>query len=360
MSAGPARLAYTGCRTSRERHAHGDGICVWDTSGDGQWRLRQTVGGLFNPSFLTFDRTGRTLFAVHGDGDTASAWRVGGDGRLTPLGEALTGGRNPVHLAVDPTNRFLVIANHVVADGVRSGLAVLPIAADGRLAGPVDVVALDGKPGPHRVEQPFPKPHQVAFDRSARFIVVPDKGCDRVLVFRLDALGRLVALPDAEAKARETAGPRHVAFHPANRYAYVINELDSTVTAHAFDPASGALKPFQVVSALPDSFTADSRASEIEVSADGRFVYASNRGSDTLGVFAIDPASGRLAPRGWSPSGGRTPRFFALSPDGQALFAANEESDSIVRHRVDAATGLLSDPHVVARTGSPTCIVFRS
>lgn len=352
------RLAYTGCRTSRERNAHGDGICVWDAGGEGPWRLLQTVGGLFNPSFLAFDRTGRTLFAAHGDGDKASAWRIGADGKLSALGEAPTGGRNPVHLSVDPTNRFLLVANHIVADGVRSGLAVLPIGGDGRLSAPVDVVALDGKVGPHRIEQPFPKPHQVAFDRQGRFIVVPDKGCDLVRVFRLEATGRLVAV--GEAKARETSGPRHVAFHPGDRYAYVVNELDSTLVAYHFDPASGALQPFQVVSALPDSFTGDSRASEVEVSRDGRFVYASNRGSDTLGVFAIDAASGRLTPRGWTSSGGRTPRFFALSPDGRALYAANEEGDDIVRFTVDATNGGLSHPQVVAKTGSPTCIVFAS
>jgi 6-phosphogluconolactonase (cycloisomerase 2 family) len=356
MSGRPPRLAYTGCRTSRERNAHGDGICVWDVSGDGPWRLLQTVGGLFNPSFLAFDRTGKTLFAVHGDSDKASAWRIGPDGKLSPLGEAPTGGRNPVHLSVDPTNRFLVIANHIVADGVRSGLAVLPIAEDGRLSAPADVVALEGKTGPHRVEQPFPKPHEVAFDRRGKFIVVPDKGCDLVRVFRLDAEGKLVAV--SEAKARETSGPRHVAFHPADRHAYVVNELDSTLVAYHFDPANGALAPFQVVSALPDSFTGDSRASEVEVSADGRFVYVSNRGSDTIGVFAIERATGRLTPRGWTPSGGKTPRFFALSPDGAALYAANEEGDDLVRFAVDAKSGLLSRPQVVAKTGSPTCLVF--
>jgi 6-phosphogluconolactonase (cycloisomerase 2 family) len=356
MSGRPPRLAYTGCRTSRERNAHGDGICVWDVSGEGPWRLVQTVGGLFNPSFLAFDRTGRTLFAVHGDSDKASAWRIGADGQLAALGEAPTGGRNPVHLSVDPTNRFLVIANHVVAEGVRSGLAVLPIGEEGRLSAPVDVVAFQGKVGPHRVEQPFPKPHQVAFDRHGKFIVVPDKGCDLVRVFRLDGNGQLLAV--GETKARETSGPRHVAFHPSDRYAYVVNELDSTLVAYRFDPATGALAPFQVVSALPDSFTGDSRASEVEVSRDGRFVYASNRGSDTIAVFAIDQATGRLTPRGWTPSRGKTPRFFALSPDGGALYAANEEGDDIVGFSVDPKTGLLADPQVVARTGSPTCIVF--
>lgn len=358
MPSRPPRLAYVGCRTSRERNARGDGISVYAIEADGRWRLLQLLGGLFNPSFLAFDRTGAILFTVHGDGTEASAFRRAADGTLSFLDKAPTGGRNPVHLTTDPTNRFLLIANHIVADGVRSGLAVLPIGADGRLSAPVDVLALDGHPGPHRIEQPFPKPHEVVYDPQQRFIVVPDKGCDRVLVFRLDAAGKLVEVPGAAAKAREGSGPRHVSFHPSGRFAYVVNELDSTVTAYHFDAGTGRLTPFQILSALPDTFTGDSRASEIEVSADGRFVYASNRGSDTIAVFALDPASGRLTAREWRPSGGRTPRFFALSPEGRALFVANEDGDTILRYAVDRASGDLSDPTVVARTGSPTCILF--
>jgi YVTN family beta-propeller protein len=331
---------------------------VWAIGADGPWEPLQMLGGLFNPSFLAFDRTGRTLFAVHGDGEEASAYRIADDGRIAALNKVSTGGRNPVHLTVDPTNRFLVVANHIVADGVKSGLAVLPIAADGRLGAASDVVALEGKPGPHRVEQPFPKPHQVAFDPQGRFIVAPDKGCDRVLVFRLEASGRLTALPASGANARETSGPRHVAFHPQDRWAYVVNELDSTVTAYHVEPETGALRPFQIVSALPDDFTGDSRASEIAVSPDGRHLYVSNRGSDTVGVFVVDAATGRLAARGWIPSGGRTPRFFALAPDGAALLVANEDGDSIVRYAVDRKSGLLSAARVVAQTGSPTCILF--
>jgi 6-phosphogluconolactonase (cycloisomerase 2 family) len=353
------RLAYVGCRTSRERNARGQGIGVYEIDADGAWRELQMVGDLFNPSFLAFDHTGRTLFTVHGDGSEASAFRIAQDGRLSFLNRVTTGGRNPVHLTVDPTNRFLVVANHIVADGVRSGLAVLPIAADGRLEPPSDVVPLDGKVGPHRVEQPFPKPHQVAYAPPLQqFIVVPDKGCDRVLVYRLDAAGKLIAVPEAAAKARESSGPRHVAFHPSAGVAYVVNELDSTVTAYRFDVTRGALKPFQLVSALPDTFTGDSRASEIEVSRDGRFVYASNRGGDSIAVFAVEPESGRLTPRGWAPSGGRTPRFFTLSPDGRALFVANEDDDNIVRYAVDGTNGLLAEPTTVLRTGSPTCILF--
>ena len=355
----PPRFAYVGCRTSRERNAKGDGIAVYRIDDAGKWTRIQLVGDLVNPSYLAFDRSGRTLYAVHGDATEASAFRIDAkSGQLAFLDKVPTGGCNPVHLMADPSNRFAIVANHVVRDGVKSGIASLPIGKDGRLSSPVDVVAFDGAIGPHRVEQPFPKPHQVEFDRSGRYIVVPDKGCDRVLVYSLDAAGKLHQLPGATAPARETSGPRHIAFHPGNRLAYLINELDSTICCYRFDPATGDIRPFQIVSSLPDSFTGNSRGSEIAVSDDGRYVYASNRGHDSIALFAIDATSGRLSAVDWVPSMGKTPRFFTLSTDGGALFVANEEGHNIVRYAVDRQSGRLSKPIVVTETGSPTSIVF--
>jgi 6-phosphogluconolactonase (cycloisomerase 2 family) len=349
-------FAYVGCRTSRERNARGDGIGVYRIGADGKWDRVQLVGDLVNPSWLSFDRTKKFLYTVHGDGSEASAFRIDpASGQLTFLNRVTTGGRNPVHLMPDPTNRFMVVANHIVQDGVKSGISSLPIGADGKLGTPVDVVPFEGKIGPHRVEQPFPKPHQVQFDLSGKFIVVPDKGCDRVLVFTIDNAGKLLQV--AETPARETSGPRHIAFHPNGSLAYLINELDSTVVAYRFDAKTGAIAPFQVISAVADTFTGNTRGSEIAVSADGRLVYASNRGADTIGIFAIDSASGRLTPHGWVPAGGKTPRFFALSDDGRAMFIANEEGHNIVRYTV-GPDGMPGDETVVVETGSPTSIVF--
>ncbi len=349
------RLAYVGCRTSRERNAKGDGIAVYRIDAAGAWSRIQLIN-LVNPSYLAFDRTGRLLCTVHGDGTEASAFRVDpASGELHFLNRVTTGGCNPVHIMPDPTNRFMIVANHVVRGDVKSGIACLPFGETG-FAPPSDVVPFDGKIGPHRVEQPFPKPHQVEFDRSGRYIAVPDKGCDRTVVYSLDAQGKLH--PVAAAPARASSGPRHIAFHPGNRLAYVINELDSTIQACRFDPANGALTPFQLVSALPDSFTGNSTGAEIAVSDDGRHLYASNRGHDSIGIFAIDTASGRLAPVDWVPSGGKTPRFFALTPDGSMLFISNEEGHNIVRYTVDRRSGRLSATKVVAKTGSPTCILF--
>lgn len=350
--------AYVGCRTTRERNARGEGINVYRMdAASGDWTHVQLLGGLLNPSFLAFDRRRRFLYAVHGDHSEVSAFRIdGGTGHLSFLNRRPTGGRNPVHLAVDPTNRFLVVANHLT-----SSVAVLSIdPEEGRIGEIADLVQLTGEIGPHRVEQPFAKPHQVEFDPAGRFILVPDKGLDRVFAFRLDpASGKLAPTEQGSVAAREGSGPRHVALHPSAPCAYVLNELDSTVTACRYDRERGALEPFQVLPALPDSFVGNSRAAEIAISADGHFVHASNRGHDSIAVFAVDAGTGRLAPRQWVPSGGRTPRFFAPDPSGRFLYVANEDSDTVVRFDIAGETGELTLAGEVARTGSPVCIVFR-
>jgi 6-phosphogluconolactonase len=351
----PFYFAYVGSRTTRERNARGDGINVYRVdAADSNWTHVQLVDGLLNPSFLTLDRSGRFLYCVHGDSSEISAFSIEPEsGKLTFINQGITAGNNPVHLSVDPGNRFLIVANHVT-----SSLAVLPRHEDGSLGKLVDLVVLKGQIGPHRVEQPFAKPHQVEFDPSGRFVIVPDKGLDQVLTFGLDGVtGKLLAM-DAPAPAREGAGPRHVVFHPSGAVAYVVNELDSTVTAYRLDPGQGNLTPFQVVSALPDTFVGYSRAAEIMVSKDGRFVYASNRGHDSIAIFSVDPASGRLTSIGWEKSHGRTPRFFTFDPSGAWVFIANEDSDNIVAFRVDQQTGMLSHEGVSVRTGSPVCIVF--
>ncbi|EHM00050.1 hypothetical protein HMPREF9946_02744 [Acetobacteraceae bacterium AT-5844] len=351
--------AYVGCRTTRERNARGDGINLYRVDAEtGAWTHEQLVGDLLNPSFLCFDRRKRFLYTVHGDGTEVSAFRIDPEnGRLSFINRQSTEGRNPVHLAIDPTNRFMVIANHIT-----SALALLPIdPEEGKVGAVRDLVTLAGEIGPHRVEQPFAKPHQVEFDAQGRFVVVPDKGLDRVFTFHIDAgAGRLVASEQGSVLARESSGPRHVALHPHAGFAYVVNELDSTVTTYCYDSGSGALEPVQIVSSLPDTFTGNSRAAEIAISADGRFVYASNRGSDTIAVFTVDAGTGRLEPVQWLPSGGRTPRFFTFDPTERFLFVANEDDDTIQRFRVDASSGRLIDDGLATRTGSPVCIVFHA
>ncbi|MGH8129071.1 MAG: lactonase family protein, partial [Gammaproteobacteria bacterium] len=214
-------------------------------------------------------------------------------------------------------------------------------------------------PGPHATEQGFARPHQIRFDPSGRFATVPDKGLDRVFVFRLDAeKGKLVPSESPSVAAREASGPRHIDFHPTLPFAYVVNELDSTVTACRFEAQRGALVPTQILSSLPPTHTGNSRAAEIEVSRCGRFVYASNRGHDSIAAYAVDMATGQLTHAGWFATRGRTPRFFAIDPTGALLYAANEDSDTIIEFAVNESNGSLIPTGRVINTGSPVCIAF--
>jgi 6-phosphogluconolactonase len=349
-------FAYVGSRTTRERNARGDGINVYrEDAVTGRWTHLQLVSGLANPAYLAFDRTQQFLYAVHGDLSDISAFRIEpATGKLTFINSAGTFGNNPVHLAIDPTNRFIVVANHV-----SSTVVLLTRNTDGSVGGLADKITLTGQIGPHRIEQPFAKPHQVEFDPSGRFVIVPDKGLDQVFTVRIDAsAGKLARVDAGTPRSRDGSGPRHVAFHPTRSFAYVVGELDSTVTAYHFDPTTGRLTPFQVVPTLPDTFVGDSRAAEVAVSHGGRFLYASNRGHDSVATFSINQNDGRLTSVGWTQSQGKTPRFFAMDPAGRFLFVANEDTDSIVPFRVDDQDGGLSPAGAAVRNGSPVCIVF--
>ncbi len=353
---GAAMFVYVGCYTTKQRNARGEGINVYRMDrASGAWTHLQLVRDLVNPSWLTLDGQQRCLYSAHGDGEVVTAFGIDkSTGQLKLLNQQATGGKNGVRIAVDSTNKYLVCANY--SSGT---VAVLPINPDGSLGPLSDLATLTGNPGPHRTEQASPHPHDVPFDRSGRFVVVPDKGLDKVFVYKLDtARGKLVASDAPFATSRPGAGPRHADFHPSKPYAYVINELDSTITTYRFDSSSGELKPLQVITTLPPSFTGNSTTSEIAVAPSGRFVYGSNRGHDSIAIFAVDAASGTLTPVDWEPTQGKTPRFFGFDPSGAFLYAANQDSDTIVCFRVDRASGKLSSTGSVVKTGSPSSIVF--
>jgi 6-phosphogluconolactonase len=348
-------FAYVGCYTTHERRGRGQGISVYRVDDDG-WTPVELVKDAPNPSWLGLDRAQRVLYAAHGDGDTVSAFRIdAATGRLDSLGSQATGGKNGVRLAVDASSRLVVVANY--SSGT---VAVLPIAADGSLRPVSHLAELRGTPGPHRTEQTMSHPHDVVLDPSGRFVVVPDKGLDAVFVFTLDvASGTLVAADPPSVASRRGAGPRHADFHPSRALLYVLNELDSTITTYRLEAPRGALVPVQVITTLPSSFTGDNTTSEIAVAPSGRFVYASNRGHDSIASFTVDDATGVLTPLGWEPTQGRTPRFFALEPPGGRLHVANQDSDSIVAFAIDAASGRLTPAGQTVATGSPSSIVFR-
>ena len=349
-------FAYVGSFTTVERKARGDGIHVYRADpASGAWTHVQHVGDLVNPSYLAVSRDERFLYCVHGDGDYASAFSLDREtGRAKLLNRAAAGGKNGVRQAVDPGGKFLIVANY--ASG---SVAVLPIAPDGSLQDQHQLLDLPGEPGPHKIEQPGSHPHDVVFDPSGRFVLVPDKGLDRVFVFRFDAAsGRLSPAETDCVKTRPGAGPRHLAFHPKLPVVWVLNELDSTVATCRWDAGRGALTPIQVVTTLPTDFTGSSTTAEIAVTPDGRFVYCSNRGHDSVAAYAADADDGSLTAIGWQLTQGRGPRFIGLDPAGWFLHAANEQGDAIVTFRVDAGSGLLAPTGQVIRNASPVAIVF--
>jgi 6-phosphogluconolactonase len=353
---GAPTFMYVGSFTGQGR-GHGEGLSVYRRKGESDpWTLIQLLKDLADPSFLIVDRQQRCLYSAHGDGTQATAYQIDqATGRLTVLNQQPTGGRNGVHLAIDATGRFLVVANY--ASGT---VAVLPIKQDGSLAPASDLATLSGTPGPHRTQQESSHPHHCPFDRTGRIIVVPDKGLDKVFVFRLDPeRGKLVAGNPPDVASRAGAAPRHVDFHPTLPYAYVINELDSTITTYQLDRDKAALKPLQVVTTLPSSHTGNNSGAEIAVASSGRFVYGSNRGHDSIAIFAVDPSTGLLTSIGWEPTQGKTPRYFGLDPAHTHLYAANQNSDTIVIFRVDQQTGRLTPTGETVKVASPTTIVFR-
>ena len=350
-------FAYVGCYTSKERNGKGEGVAVYRIDpASGEWTQVQLLKEIANPSWLTLDRQRRFLYAAHGDGNEATAFAIDREsGRLTLMNRQATRGRNGVRVGIDASNRFAVLANYSTGT-----VAVLPINADGSLGALADLVPLEGKPGPHRTEQASAHPHDVVFDPRGRFVVVPDKGLDTTFVFRLDTTrGKLVAADPPSVASRPGAGPRHADFHPSQPYLYQINELDSTITTFKFDTQHGELIPLQTITTLPPSFTSANTTSEIAVAPSGRFVYGSNRGHDSIVIFAVNDATGVLSPVGWESTQGRVPRFFGLDPSGAFLYAANQNSDTIVAFTVDQSTGKLKPTGQVVKTGSPSSIVFR-
>ena len=345
-------FAYIGCFTSAQRNARAKGISVYRIDQSGTWTLAQTLETVPNPQFIAFDRQQKFLYSVHGDGTDVSSYAIDKpSGMITFLNKQPTSGNNSTHLTPDPSNRYIVIGNG-------PGVAVFPINPDGSLAPYTDMVPAQGEVGPHRNQTGAgPHPHYVSFDPSGRFLVAPDRGVDRIHIYRLDlSSGKLV--PNGFARTRPGAGPRHLAFHPSKPWVYVCDELDSTVTAYAWDSERGELKAFQVIPSLPMNYIGGNSTAEIQVAPSGKYVYVSNRGHNSIVIFSVDAANGMLAPVGWEPTQGRTPRFLTLDPTGSLLYAANLDSDNIVTFRVDQQTGKLTPTGQIIDTGSPSCIIF--
>lgn len=311
-----------------------------------------------NPSFVALSPDRRFLYAVsEGAGaefngkpsGSVNAYAINpADGNLTALNSAASAGRGPCHLSVTPDGKTVLVANY--SSGI---VAALPVNTDGRIGAPA---AFDQHEGHsiHPGRQKGPYAHSIYASADGRFAFSADLGTDKVYTYKLSPLLE----PASEVALEPGSGPRHLALSADGRRAYVINELANTITTFTVDPVSGALTPLQSVSTLPGDFTGKSTTAEVVVHPNGRFVYGSNRGNDSIAIFNVSPTDGTLTPAGHVPTQGRTPRNFSLSPDGRWLIAANQDGDSLVIFSVDANTGALSPTGQKVTVGAPVCVRF--
>jgi 6-phosphogluconolactonase len=314
-----------------------------------------------DPSFLALDPSRRFLYSVvehrefagEGMGEAASFAVDQETGALTPLSRQSTLGGEPCHLTTDPSGSFLVVVNHE-----HGSVALFPIDGEGRLQPASDLRQHEGSgPGP---TQQGPHAHFVTLDPPQQRFLVADKGIDKVMIYRLDAeAGKLAPADPPFGTLHSGAAPRHIAFHPSGRFVYVNGEADMTVTAFSYDGESGVMEELHHLSTLPEGTTGERLSTaQIVVHPSGRHVYVSNRGHDTIAIFAIDQETGRLTAAGHVSTLGNTPRNFAFNPTGTFLYAANQNSDTIVHFRVDADSGQLTPTGDVTEVGAPVCILF--
>ena len=362
-------LVYVGTYTEPIRfgtgkilQGKGEGIYVYrlDRS-SGAMELVSKTTGITNPSYLAFDPTRRFLYAVNElktyedkPTGTISAFAVDPKtGKLEFLNKRLTHGTDPCHVLVDKTGKYVFVANFM-----SGSICVLPVLDDGSLGEASDFIQHQGS-SIDAVRQKGPHAHSVTLDKDDRFAFVPDLGLDKLMVYKFDP-GRGMLEPNAVPwiKMKPGAGPRHVDFHPGGRFAYLINELDSTLAALSYDGRKGTFKVLQIVSTLPEGFSGESTCADVQISPSGAFVYGSNRGHDSIVIFKIDPRTGRLTTVGHEPTRGKTPRSFGIDPTGRYLLAANQDSDTIVTFHVNPKTGKLLPTGHVTQVPTPVCVKF--
>jgi len=314
-----------------------------------------------SPSFLALDPKRRLLFAVNEinrfdgkEGGAVSAFAIDrSKGTLALINQRPSMGAGPCHLVLDAAGRHLLVANYS-----SGSVSVLPVAADGTLGAASDVVQHTGSSvNPER--QKGPHAHCVTIDRANRFVFVCDLGLDKVMAYRWDERrGRLTPHDPPFAQVKAGAGPRHMVFRPDGRFAYVLNEMHSTITAFRYDADAGALHEVQSVSTLPEHFDGANTGAEVDVHPSGRWLYASNRGHNSVALFRIDGQNGTLAWVEDQGTGGFTPRHFGLDPSGALLAVGNQGSNTILLARIDAGTGRLKPSGVLSYAVSPVCVKF--
>lgn len=356
-------ITYIGTYTRRESFVDGEGAGIYVYRFDpvsGRFDYQSTFAGLINPSFLALSPAQDRLFAVNeiyrGVGPSGMVSALAIDtltGDLTYINSQSTQGFAPCHLSVDPSGRYVLVANY------ESGsLAVVPISDDGRLKPATDIVRWRGS-GPHP-RQDRPHSHMIIPGPGNGLHYAVDLGTDRIRAYRLnEEQGKVKAAVPPAARLPSGTGPRHLAFHSNSRFAYTINELTSTVTLLRVDGDSAALIPEQTISTLPDGYQGENLGGEVQIGPSGHFLYATNRGHNSIAVYGIDQLNGRLALVGHQSTLGRGPRHFAFDPTGQYLVVANQDTCSLVTFRMDPMSGELSATEPAAQVPTPVCICFR-
>jgi 6-phosphogluconolactonase len=349
-------LVYVGTYTGPKSK----GIYVFDFDETGAASSPRLAAETVNPSFLAVDPTKHFLYAVNEMSDydhqktgAVSSFAIDRNtGALRFLNQVSSKGADPCHVTVDETGKYVLVANY--ASGT---LAVFPRTPDGKLAEASSVVQHTGH-GPNPERQEGPHAHEIVLTKDDRFAIAADLGLDRLLVYRFDsANGKLAPNNPPFADVDPGSGPRHLAFTPDGRFVYVLAEMGSTITAFAFDTTRGNLRKFQTVSSLPSGFKGQNDAAEIAVHPSGKFVYASNRGDNTIVAFAIGN-DGTLSFVERTPTHGKTPRGFAIDPSGSYLLAANQASDNVVVFAIDRSTGHLRPRNKILDVPAPVDVTF--
>ena len=352
-------LVYIGTYTGGKS----EGIYVYRMNpSSGALEFSSKATGVDNPSFLDIHPQKNYLYAVNEIGEFAgkpsgavSAFSIDPQtGALTYLNQQASHGTGPCHLSVDKTGKFVLVANYG-----GGSVAVLPIKDDGQLGEATDFIQHEGSSvNPRRQEGPHA--HSFTISADNRYAFAADLGLDKIMIYQLDlSTGKLKPNDEPWTEVKAGAGPRHFDFHPTNKYAYLINEIDNTIIAYTYDEKRGTLKEIQTVTTLPEDFDDTSHTADIHVSPSGKFVYGSNRGHDSIAIYAIDEETGKLTYVGIEPTQGKTPRNFAIDPTGTFLLAANQSTDTIVTFRINQETGELISTGHVADVPQAVCMKFK-
>jgi 6-phosphogluconolactonase len=351
-------IVFVGTYTEPEG-SPSEGIYVYRMDPSSGELTLEMVKGVVNSSFLEIHPNRGYLYAVNEvqsfsgqAGGGVSAFSINPvSGELTLLNEQFSQGKDPCYISVEQTGRFALVANYT-----SGSVAMFPIQKDGRL-GPASTVIRHSGSSVHPERQTGPHAHCILPDPTNRFAIVTDLGLDKLLIYRMD-LERGKLHKHAEVDVQAGAGPRHLTFHPNSQYAYLINELNATLLGYRYHADSGMFEELQTVPALPEDFNGENLCADVHVSPNGKYLYASNRGHDSIVCFLIDEKTGRLTYQSHTSTGGREPRNFAISPDGTFLLVANQKTNNIIIFKIDPASGqLLKTKHHV-EVSMPVCLKF--